>query len=237
MSRLSIRLATTVLASVIAIGVAAPLATAHVGVISRTDKPKQTSAELISFFVPNERDNASTTKLEVAFPTDQPLATVSPQTHPGWSVKLDKTKLDQPLETGHGPVSEVVSTITWTANNKDAAIQPEAYDQFWVYMSPLPKADQMVFKALQTYDTGEVVRWIEEPTPGGVEPEHPAPVLRLTAASAEDTSGQQAKATSSSSTQWALGLSIGAILFGLASTALVVRGWLKSRNSREIPEQ
>ena len=37
-------------------------------------------------------------------------------------------------------------------------------------LGPLPKADQFVFKALQTYTDGEVVRWIEEPT-GGAEPE------------------------------------------------------------------
>ena len=35
----------------------------------------------------------------------------------------------------------------------------------------------MVFKALQTYSDGNVVRWIEEPVDGGEEPEHPAPVL------------------------------------------------------------
>jgi hypothetical protein len=42
--------------------------------------------------------------------------------------------------------------------------------------------DQLVFKALQTYDNGEVVRWIDTPAPGAAEPEHPAPVLTLTPA-------------------------------------------------------
>jgi hypothetical protein len=37
-----------------------------------------------------------------------------------------------------------------------------------------------VFKAVQTYDSGEVVRWIEEAAEGAEEPEHPAPVLNLT---------------------------------------------------------
>jgi hypothetical protein len=53
-----------------------------------------------------------------------------------------------------------------------------------VSMGPLPKVDQVVFKTLQTYSDGEVVRWIEEPATDGTEPEKPAPTLKLTAAGA-----------------------------------------------------
>jgi len=54
-----------------------------------------------------------------------------------------------------------------------------------VSMGPLPTdTDQLVFKALQTYDTGEVVRWIDTAPPGAPEPDHPAPVLTLTPADA-----------------------------------------------------
>ena len=52
----------------------------------------------------------------------------------------------------------------------------------------LPDDEQMVFKAVQTYDSGEVVSWIEEAAEGAEEPEHPAPILELTAPQAEDTS-------------------------------------------------
>ena len=44
----------------------------------------------------------------------------------------------------------------------------------------------MVFKALQTYSGGEVVRWIDEPV-AGAEPESPAPVLKLAKAAPEGT--------------------------------------------------
>jgi hypothetical protein len=37
----------------------------------------------------------------------------------------------------------------------------------------------MVFKTLQHYSDGEVVRWIQEPQPNAAEPERPAPVLKL----------------------------------------------------------
>jgi len=44
-------------------------------------------------------------------------------------------------------------------------------------------ADELVFKAIQTYSNKEVVRWIEVQADGAEEPENPAPVLALTAAS------------------------------------------------------
>jgi len=42
----------------------------------------------------------------------------------------------------------------------------------------------MIFKSLQTYSDGTIVRWIDEPTTDGTEPESPAPTLKLTAAGA-----------------------------------------------------
>lgn len=47
----------------------------------------------------------------------------------------------------------------------------------------------MIFKAIQTYDNKEVVRWIEEPKAGGEEPDSPAPVLALSAASDDHHGG------------------------------------------------
>ena len=52
---------------------------------------------------------------------------------------------------------------------------------------PLPDdTDELVFKALQTYSSGEVVSWIDETPEGGAEPEHPAPVVHLVAATGDD---------------------------------------------------
>ena len=52
----------------------------------------------------------------------------------------------------------------------------------------------MVFKALQTYDNGQVVRWIDAPATDGTEPEHPAPVLRLVKADSATTGTSTATA-------------------------------------------
>lgn len=158
-------------------------ASAHVSVQPQGEAAKGGYAT-INFKVPNERDNASTTKLEVNFPTDHPLASVSAQALPGWKIEITKSKLAKPLDVHGKKINEAVSKVTWTADG--TGIAPGYFQQFPLSVGQLPEdADQLVFKALQTYSNKEVVRWIEEPTAGGDEPESPAPVLKLTAASAD----------------------------------------------------
>ncbi|XLE12044.1 YcnI family protein [Streptomyces sp. Pv4-95] len=154
----------------------------------------------VNFKVPNERDDASTVKLEVNLPTDHPLASVMPQPVPGWKVEVTKTKLDKPLEMHGEKINEAPSKITWTADGK--GVEPGQFQQFPVSVGQLPEdADQLVFKALQTYDDKEVVRWIEPAKEGGPEPENPAPVLKLTAATGDGhghgagAAGDDAKST------------------------------------------
>jgi uncharacterized protein YcnI len=133
----------------------------------------------LAFRVPNESDTAATTKLEVHLPDNAPVASVSTMPVPGWTVAVTKRKLDQPVQVHGNPVSEVVSVITWTATGA-AAIKPGQFQEFPVSMGPLPEVDKMVFKSLQTYSDGNIVRWIDEPTNDAGEPENPAPVLKLT---------------------------------------------------------
>lgn len=154
---------------------------AHVSVQPEGEAAKGGYA-VVGFKVPNERDNASTTKLEVTFPTDHPLASVMPQPVEGWDVKVTTSKLDKPLEMHGEKINEAVSKVTWTA--KGDGIEPGFFQKFPVSVGTLPEdADELVFKALQTYSNKEVVRWIEVPQEGQEEPEHPAPVLTLSEAS------------------------------------------------------
>jgi uncharacterized protein len=134
------------------------------------------------FQVPNERDDAQTTQLEVEFPTDYPIPFVSVEPVPGWTVKVDKATLAKPIKSDDGEVTEAVSKITWSGGQ----IAPGNFQRFPVSMGPLPKVASLEFKAVQTYSSGEVVRWIE-PRTGGAEPEHPAPVLTLKAAASESS--------------------------------------------------
>jgi uncharacterized protein len=158
-----------------------------------TVQPEGTAAKggyaIVDFRVPNERDNASTTKLEVSFPSDHPLTSALPVPVDGWDVKVTKSKLDKPIDSHGEKITEAVSKITWTA--KGDGIEPGFLQKFPVSIGQLPEdADELVFKAIQTYSNKEVVRWIEVPQEGQEEPESPAPVLTL--ADAEDGHGHGA---------------------------------------------
>ncbi|MEV0737737.1 YcnI family protein [Streptomyces sp. NPDC050549] len=146
---------------------------------------------VVDFKVPNERDDASTTKLEVTFPTDHPLASVMPEPISGWTVKVTKSKLPKPAEMHGETITEAVTKVTWTATGK--GVEPGYFQKFPVSVGMLPTdADQLVFKALQTYSDKEVVRWIEVQKDGAEEPENPAPVLELAAAPASGATAEDA---------------------------------------------
>jgi uncharacterized protein YcnI len=179
-----------VLAAGAALVLPATTAFAHVTVNPR--EATQGRYAKLAFRVPNERDNAGTTKLEVNFPADHPFASVSVRPQAGWTYAVDKITLATPIKVHDNEISDAVSKITWTGG----VIKPNEFNEFEVSVGPLPsEVDSLTFKALQTYDNGEIVRWIEEETPGGPEPERPAPVLRLTKAeSATTTPGQASQA-------------------------------------------
>ncbi|MEF9905166.1 YcnI family copper-binding membrane protein [Streptomyces sp. P9-A2] len=169
-------------AGIAVLALSAP-AFAHVSVQPEGEAAKGGYA-VVNFKVPNERDDASTTKLEVTFPTDHPLASVMPQPIAGWDAKVTKSKLDKPLEMHGKKIDEAVTKVTWTADGK--GIEPGFFQKFPVSVGTLPEdADELVFKALQTYSNKEVVRWIEVPEEGQEEPDFPAPVLALAEASGD----------------------------------------------------
>ncbi|WFE38740.1 YcnI family protein [Micromonospora sp. WMMD998] len=170
--------ALTLAAAAAVLGLAGP-ASAHV-----TINPKegtQGGYGRFAFRVPNESDTASTVKVEVTLPDNAPVGSVSTMPVPGWTVAVEKRKVDPPVEVHGSQLTEAVSKLTYTAAG-NGGVKPGEFQEFPVSMGPLPQVDTMVFKVLQTYSDGNVSRWIEEPTPGGEEPEDPAPVLALAAA-------------------------------------------------------
>jgi periplasmic copper chaperone A len=196
----------------------ASVASAHV-----TVNPRSTAgggyAEL-NFRVPTESDTASTTKLEVFFPADQPLAFAAVKPMPGWKITVAKAKPSKPISSDDGPVAEVVSSITWTAVSPADAIKPGEFNDFAISAGALPESGTMTFKALQTYSDGSVVRWIEVAN-GGAEPEHPAPVLTLTSAAPAQAAAPSSDSDGTAKT--ALGFGIGGLVAGLAALGLGLR--------------
>jgi uncharacterized protein YcnI len=196
------------------VALAAPAA-AHVTVNPR--EATRGSFTKLTFRVPNEKDTASTTKVEVEFPAAQPVASVSVKPLTGWTYDITRD-------------GDRVSRITWTAA-EDATIDPGQFQEFDVSLGPLPqRGDAMVFKALQTYSDGEVVRWIEEPTAGGAEPEHPAPVLTLTASASATTAPAPATAGDDGDDDDSNGLAVAALVLG--ALGLVTGGAALARTRR-----
>jgi uncharacterized protein YcnI len=189
------------------IGVLATAGAAQAHVTIDPTQARQGGYTRIAFRVPTESDTASTTKLDVNLPADQPIASVSLEPVPGWTGKLIKTKLAKPITTDDGEVTQAVTEITWTANSPDTAIKPGEFQEFPVSLGPLPKTGSITFKALQTYSDGTIVRWIDLRTPGQAEPENPAPVLTLTPATSDSgtsdsgTNGSGAGASSPATLQ------------------------------------
>jgi uncharacterized protein YcnI len=216
------------LASLAALTVVGAATAASAHVTANPKSAEQGSYTKVSFRVPNERDNASTTKVVVHLPVDHPLASVSVRPTPGWTVKAEKSKLPKPIKSHGGELTEAVTTITWSGGK----IEPGQFQEFDVSMGPLPTdTDQIMFKADQTYSDGEVVKWEEEPAEGAAEPEHPAPTLKLTPKDAAPTAGltaeQQpaAKSTASSSDGTArllggIGIAAGVIGVGVGGYGL-----------------
>jgi uncharacterized protein YcnI len=158
------------------VGWTAVPAFAHV-TVDPTTAPKGGQVAL-GFRVANERPDASTTQVQIFFPTDHPILQVAPQSIRGWQDKVTTRHLASPVATPDGPVSDVVSEVDWSGG----PIAPGHFQEFQILATGLPTdTDQLVFKALQTYSNGDVVRWIDPVTAGQPDPDHPTPVLKLSA--------------------------------------------------------
>ncbi|MEW2328883.1 YcnI family protein [Micromonospora chersina] len=213
------------------LGLAGP-ASAHVTV--NPTEAKQGGYGRFAFRVPNESDTASTTKVEVNLPENAPVGSVSTMPVPGWTVNVEKRKVDPPIEVHGSQLTEAVSKLTWTAA-PNGGVKPGEFQEFPVSMGPLPQTDRMVFKVLQTYSDGNVSRWIEEPTPGGEEPENPAPVLTLTAASASASPAASAPVVAAddddddADTGAATAFGVAGLVAGLAGLVLGGLAFLRTR--------
>jgi hypothetical protein len=133
-------------------------------------------------------------------------------------------KLNPPAQTDDGPITEAVSTVTWTATSAASAIPVGGFGEFKVLAGALPDgANTLTFKALQTYSDGKTVRWIET----SQDAENPAPVLKLSAAGSDvdtaaktDTAASTAKSSDSTARELAVvGIVVGVVGVGVGFAA------------------
>jgi uncharacterized protein YcnI len=153
-------------------------ASAHVHVDPSSTEPGAFS--ILTFRVPTESATASTIKVEVTLPSDNPFPSVSARALPGWTIAVVDAKLPKPVVDDDGAtLTEAPNTVTWTADNA-SAIGPGEFGEFALQVGPLPASGTVVLPAVQTYSDGSTVTWDEPETSGGTEPEHPAPSFDIT---------------------------------------------------------
>ena len=204
-----------------ALSAAAP-AGAHVTVHPKT-LPAGAGDIEITFRVPNERDNANTVALQVYFPTDRPLLAVDVLAVPGWTAKEDIENLSRPIQSSDGPVSQMVKDVTWTATN--GGIAPGQYADFSISAGSAPaQPGQLIFKCLQTYSGGDVVRWIQVASAQNPNPDNPAPIITVTNPSAQSVPGLAASSQSTTGEALAIVALVVAALGCIGVIALLVRG-------------
>jgi uncharacterized protein len=218
------------------VAMAAP-AFAHVTVNPST--ASKGGFQTLTFQVPNEMDNANTTEIDVQLPPDHPFSSVSVQPKAGWTYEATKTPLPTPVTNDDGEqVTDFVSEIKWTGGQ----IKPGEFDTFVVSVGTLPDdVDSLSFPTVQTYDNGQVVSWIDPTVEGQPEPEHPAPVLHLTAAESDNGSASSSDAPAASSTAVAAtvvkkesnnGLAIAALIVGAIGLIIGIVALARGRGDR-----
>ena len=156
----------------------APTALAHV-----TVQPNEAIAGTFSRFVvrvPNERPDAATTKVVVKMP---PLTFVSFEPKDGWKRKVKMVELDEPIDAFGQEITEAVGKVTWSGGE----IGPGEFLEFG-FSARMPDAEEtIVFRAIQTYSGGEVVRWT-----GAADSETPATTVTTYDLNLEEGQGELA---------------------------------------------
>ena len=168
-------------AATLYLGSTAVIAPASAHVHASSDDAVRAGFAVVTFQVPNESTKgAATTALTVNLPN---LTSVQAETKPGWTTKLDRDS-----------AAGTVRSVTWTAAPK-GGIPVDQFELFRISMK-LPDTDTVSFPTTQTYADGSVVKWDQQPQPGGAEPSNPAPMLTLT----DSTSPPPAQHSHSTST-------------------------------------
>jgi uncharacterized protein YcnI len=214
----------------LALGFAIP-ATAQAHVTLHPDTvPAGGEDTLLSVRVPNERDNASTVKVDLQLPPGFAAASFEPVA--GWTAKVTKSRLATPIKTDDGEITEGVSRITWTGDGKQGSIPPGGFQDFGLsVLVPGKAGDTLTFKALQTYSKGDVVRWI-----GAEGSDNPAPTIGVTAAAAATKPAATATpaAPAQTSSDSGDGLAIVALIVGALGLLAGLAALLAARRAKAL---
>jgi periplasmic copper chaperone A len=219
--RASLRRAGWVFSSLIVLlAVAMPAgASAHVRLLP--EEAEAGAYTVLRVNVPNESPDSATTKVVVEFPPGFTYALYRPIA--GWSGDVKMTKSAKSIIDGKVTPARV-TRVTWSAEERGAVIQPEQFEEFPIAVQiPDRPGDTLTFKATQTYENGDVVRWVGAPSS-----QAPAPQVLVTAAGEDQGGGVGEDATAEEdSGDESGGLVIVALIVGilglLVGTAALIR--------------
>ncbi|HVV14474.1 DUF1775 domain-containing protein [Amycolatopsis sp.] len=138
-------------------------ATAQVSIVP--DQINGGGTQTVAFRLANERPDTKTTRLELTFPADPPIAYVKVDPVPGWTVTIRPRPLNPPVTVGGQTVSQVADALVL----EGGPVGPGEFEQFLVTMGPLPADGKLAFEATQNFADGSTGHW------GG----QTAPVLTL----------------------------------------------------------
>jgi uncharacterized protein YcnI len=147
--------------------VAGSAASAHVTVRPSSDPAAAARGE-VSLVMPNESQRSDTTSVAVKLPDNTIDAVVPAVT--GWRGQIATVALESPVRAGGRIVTTRPDTVTWTgrlAPGRSVALRLRVRVRTGTPRSGL------IFRAVQRYADGTVVRWI-----GPAGSENPAGVLR-----------------------------------------------------------
>lgn len=115
-----------------------------------------------------------TTAIRVSIP--EGISNASAQPKPGWEIRVETTKLEKPVDAGHGRMTDtVVSAITWSGGS----LPNEQFDEFGLVLKlPHAPGQQFWLPVVQTCAAGEAVRWDQIPA-AGQRAERPAAMIRI----------------------------------------------------------
>jgi uncharacterized protein YcnI/catechol 2,3-dioxygenase-like lactoylglutathione lyase family enzyme len=207
-----------------ALALAAPAgAEAHIRV-----QPEEAAAgayTVLRVNVPTESADLATTQVEVRFPPGFGYALSQPVA--GWSVDVRMTKAAKSTITGQ-TVPAHVGRVVWTAEEPRAEIPPGQFEDFPIAVQmPGKVGETLTFKAQQTYEDGEVVRWV-----GGPGTQAPAPQVLVTAAAegqgAAASEGAPAEGDSGGGSD---GLAIAALIVAILALATAAAGAVRARRA------
>jgi copper(I)-binding protein/uncharacterized protein YcnI len=132
------------------------------------------------------------TALRVGHGCGAGVVNASAQPKPGWEVKVETSKLDKPVDAGHGRMTDtVVSAVTWSGGS----LPNEQFDEFGLVLKLSDTVSpQLWLPVVQTCAGGEA-RWDQIPA-AGQRAERPAAMIRIAQGGKSDAHHGHAMAAS-----------------------------------------